>query len=481
MKTQNRILNPFARILFTVPLCFATSALAQNAIELTVEQAMELGEKNSFAGRIATASVDEAKAKQWQTLTAMFPQLSAESTQLWIDKSVNKLAGKSMGTTTIPERVNTAALVVSQPIVPLGPLYMKLKSDISMSRVAEFEEKQALRAARFGGAEAFIRARKAQEFLGIAEASLKLVEKQKSDADALFRAGRIGNVDLLRFEMALADSRSQYAQAQNIREIAFLALAEATGIPNPAIVRLAPSSNEIFKEKRDAVPTTEDAVSAAWQNRAELKGADARLEMVKYYKMAADFDYLPMVNAFAKYERDFEKKDLTIPLGHTHGASGSVITLPTLSFAKKDIRDSFSYGLALKWTLWDWGARLFKSSEFAANISKARLAKEQIQSGIKLETTQAVLDLNYARSNLEMMQTAAKFAEQAYHQQSLRFQNGAASTSDIITAERDLTRARAGVSSAEGDRDLAWLKVLKASGRDLNQNSTNSVSPHKES
>jgi outer membrane protein TolC len=355
-----------------------------------------------------------------------------------------------------------------------------LKSDISMSRVAKFEEKQALRAARFGGAEAFLRARKAQEFFSIAEASLKLVEKQKADADALFRAGRIGNVDLLRFEMALADSKAQHAQAQNIREIAFLALAEATGIPNPAVIRLSPASNQIFKENINTVPTTEEAVSAAWQNRAELKGADARLEMVKYYKLAADFDYFPMVNAFAKYERDFEKTDLSVPLGHTHSGNGSVITLPTLSYAKKDIRDSFSYGLALKWTLWDWGARVLKSSEFSANISKAQLAKEQIQSGIKLETTQAVLDLNYARSNLEMMQTAAKFAEQAYHQQSLRFQNGAASTSDIITAERDLTRARAGVSSTEGDRDLAWLKVLKASGRDLNQNSATPASPDKE-
>jgi outer membrane protein TolC len=399
----------------------------------------------------------------------MFPQLSAESTQVWIDKSVNKLAGQSMGSTSVPSRVNTAALVVSQPIVPLGPLFMKFKSDLSMSRVAMAEEKQALQNAKFAGGEAFLRARKAEEFFGIAEASLKLVEKQRQDADALFRAGRIAQVDLLRFEMALADAKSQFAQAQNVREIAFLALAEATGIPSPGSIQLSPKSNKIFEESTHTIPSPTEAVSRAHANRAEIKGADARLEMVKYYKLASDFDYLPMVNAFAKYERDFEKKDLNIPLGHTHNQAGSVVTLPTIRYAKNDIRDSFSYGLALKWTLWDWGARILKSSEFAANIKKAELAKEQIQSGIKLETTQAVLDMEYARTNLAMAKTAAKFAEEAYHQQTLRFQNGQASATDIITAERDFTRARAGLKSAEGDVDIAWLKVLKTTGTSLSE------------
>lgn len=445
-------------------------AAKADTIELTVEKAMELGEKNSFSAQIATASVDEAKAKQWQTLTSMFPQLSAESTQVWIDKSVNKLAGKSLGATAIPDRVNSGSLVVAQPLVALGPLFMKFKSDMSMTRVANADEMQAKRAARFGGAEAFIRARKAQKFLEIADASLKLTQKQKADADALFRAGRIANVDLLRFEMALADSTSQFEQAKNIQKISMLALADATGIPSSDTIQLAPASKSIFNSVTSVVPSTSDAVQLAWQNRSEIKGADARLEMVRYYKIAADFDYFPMINAFAKYERDFEKKDMSVPLGHTHaGPSATYVALPTLNYKKADIRDNFSYGLALKWTLWDWGARVLRSSEFSANITKARLVKEQIQSGIRLETTQAVLDMEYARSNLSMAQVAAKFAEEAYHQQSLRFQNGTASASDIVTSERDLTRARGGLSSAEGDLDLAWLKVLKTTGKDLAQ------------
>ncbi len=461
----------FVRLSFSALalLALSASATALETIDLTLQQAMELGEKSSFAAQIATASVDEAKAKQWQTLTAMFPTLSAESTQAWIDKNVNKLAGMTLGATVIPARINTGALVLAQPIVPLGPLYMKLKSDMSMSRVAQYDEKQAKRAARFGGAEAFIRARKAEQFLDIADASLKLVAKQKNDADALYRAGRLANVDLLRFQMAVADSQSQFEQAKNIRELAFLALAESIGTPDPTSLHLIAPKDGIFNENTDAIPKSSEAVTKALENRSEIKGADARLEMVHYYKLAADFDYLPMINAFAKYERDFTRDDLSVPLGHTHSPSGSVITLPTLFYAKKDIRDTFTFGLSLKWTLWDWGARILKSSEFAANISKARLAKEQIESGIRLETTQSVLDMEYARSNLAMARTTAKFAEEAYHQQSIRFQNGAVSATDMITAERDLTRARGGLTSAEGDLDLAWLKVLKTSGRDLQQ------------
>ncbi len=458
----------FSKVLCIAGVTLPILANAQNTRILTIEESMELGEKHSYMARIAAASVDEAKAKQWQTLASMGPSVSVESTQVWIDKHVNKLAGKTMGASSIPSRINTGSLTVAQPIVPLGPLYMKLKSDMSFSRVAEFDEIQAKRAARFGGAEAFIRARKAQQFKAIAEASLKLTEKQKTDSEALFRAGRIGSVDLLRFEMALADSKTQFEQATNITEISFLALAESIGEENPKSIILSPDQRTIYNSARDGNWERENAVNSAVKNRAEIKGAEARLEMIKYYKMAADFDYLPMVNAFAKYERDFEKKDMSVPLGHIHtGPTATYRDLGTLTIPKRDIRDNFTYGLALSWKIWDWGGRLLRSSEFAAGIKKAELAKEAQASGIRLETTQAVLDFEYTKSSLDTASTALKFAEEAYRQQNLRFQNGSASTTDIITAERDLTRTRGGFANAEGDLDLAWMKLLKATGRDL--------------
>jgi outer membrane protein len=452
-----------------IALHLSPSAFAQSATVLTIEQAMELSEKNNFNARIASASVDEAKAKQWQTAASMGPSLTADSTQVWIDKSVNKLAGKTMGATSIPSRINTGSLTVAQPIVPLGPLYMKLKSDMSMSRVAELDEVQARRAARFGGAEAFIRARKALQFKEIAESSLKLTQKQRDDANALFRAGRIGSVDLLRFEMALADSQTQLEQANNMKQLAFLALAESIGSTVPESISLSPNQKNIYNEQRDGAPEQSVALTSAASNRSELKGAAARIEMLRYYKLAADFDYIPMVNAFAKYERDFEKKDLSAPLGHIHtGANNSVYRdLGSVTIPKKDIRDNLTYGLIISWKIWDWGGRVLRSSEFAASTRKAELAKQALESGIRMETTQSLLDLEYAKSALKTSQTAIKFADEAYRQQNLRFQNGSASSTDIITAERDLTRIRGGLASAEGDLDLAWLKLLKATGRDL--------------
>jgi outer membrane protein len=439
---------------------------------LTLEESMKLAERHAYAARIATATVDETSSQKWQTLSAMGPSVSLESTQAWISKDVNKMVGKTLGTTTVPDRINTAALVATQPIVPLGPLYMKLKIDIASHEVAKLDEVQSARNAGFSGAEAFIKAQKAEEFLKIAEASLRLVEKQRRDGEALFNAGKLASVDVLRLEMALSDAKTQEAQARNIRELSLFALAETVGMSHPESLSLAPETTALAQQYIPQESKPDELVAKAISNRTEVKGADARIEAARLYKLAADFDYIPMINAFAKYERDFEKKDVVAYPLHTHlPAAAGGINVPykkiKVTTDKEDIRDNFSYGLSIKWTLWDWGQRVFRSNEMAAGIQKATLVREQVESGVRLEATQAFLDFQYAKSALESSKATLKFAEEAYRQQNARFQNGAATVTDIITAERDQTRARGGLSNAVGDLDIALLKYYRVSGQNF--------------
>jgi outer membrane protein TolC len=442
---------------------------------LTLEESMKLAERHAYTARIATATVDETSSQRWQTLASMGPSLSLESTQVWISKDVNKMVGKTVGSTTVPDRVNTASLVAAQPIVPLGPLYMKLKIDLASHEVAKLDEVQSARNARFSGAETFIKAQKAEEFLKIAEASLRLVEKQRRDGEALYNAGKLASVDVLRLDMALSDAKTQEAQARNIRELSLVVLAETLGIKHPESITLAPETSALAERYIPGEKSTDDLVAKALTNRTEIKGAEARIEAAKLYKMAADFDYIPMVNAFAKYDRDFEKDDMVVYPLHSHlPAAAGGINVPNkkvkVTVDKEDIRDSFSYGLSIKWTLWDWGQRVYRSNEMAAGIQKATLVREQVESGVRLEATQAFLDFQYAKSALETGKATLKFAEEAYRQQNARFQNGAATVTDIITAERDQTRARGGLSNAVGDLDIALLKLYRVSGQDFTNN-----------
>lgn len=93
-----------------------------------------------------------------------------------------------------------------------------------LAGVAQESAEQAQKDGALLGAQSFLNAVRAHQFHAIAQSSLSLAEKQKSDADALFRAGKLSQADVMRFELSVADARSQLTQAGVAKQLAFIAL-----------------------------------------------------------------------------------------------------------------------------------------------------------------------------------------------------------------------------------------------------------------
>ena len=420
---------------------------------LDIEKAMELAQKNSFSVRAATESVNESEAQGNETVAAMGPRLDADGQMVWFSKSVNKAAGNTIGTTSVPDRATNAGITLSQPLVGLAAWFLKIKADALSTRISRNNENQSVNDARTNAADAFLRFTKAEELVKISKLSLSVSEKQRTDADAQFRAGKLNKADVLRLELAVSDAKTQFTQAQSAREISLLSLGEQIGIPDVKSFSVVAPSDSMWERKKLTVPPAEQVLKLAYDNRNEVKNAEDGIEIAEYYKKASEVDYLPSINAFARYSRDFETKD--VPLKPP---------LITTAYSKKDIQDSFSYGLKFNWALWDWGSRGQRTTEYQAKVSKARIGKEGAESGVRLDATRAQLELQAAVESLGTSKSSVAFAEEVYRLTQVKFVNGSATATDLVTAERDQTRARAGLVNARGDVDLAWIKLQKAEG-----------------
>lgn len=423
---------------------------------LDLEAAMDMAATRSLGARLSTAARQEVQAREGQTKASALPRLDLDATQAWNSKSVNKLVGERLGIQQVPDTISKASLTLAQPLIGLGAILLKIKADARSSQIALHEETLSKRDARFQGADAFLRAIKAQQLQGIATASLSVVDRQRKDADAQFRAGRLGQADLMRLELALSDARTQLTQAQATREIALVSLAETIGLPEGVKPTLAPLDESLLERKKVTLPTLETALAQALSQRPDIKAAAERVEIAETYALATRMDYLPSLNAFAKYERDFQAKDVVIP-----AQAGGPRT-----FSKEDVRDTFTYGLSFKWTLWDWGVRNQRIDELSSTLTKASLARDGAYSKTRIEVTAAVLELKSSIEALESSKTSVKFAEEIFRLTNIKFTSGTAAVFDLVQAERDQTRARAGFVNARGDVDLAWFKFQRATGSD---------------
>lgn len=449
-----------------VPLAVAVTLFACvpafAAEKITVEEAMQRSGQTSLAAKISGASKDEAEAREWQTWMTMGPRVDLEANKVWVSKSVNKAVGQTLGGQKIPERVTNGSFTIAQPITPLFALLEKARIDAKLSEAAVRESVMSEQDARYAGAEAFLRAVKAKAFLQIANSSYGVVEKQRHDAEILQQNGVLSNTDVYRLDLALADAKAQTISAQNTFEVAIAALSETVGQNISQDVVLEHPEESYWERKKPSLRTVEDFVSTADKQRPEIAAAENRADAAGLSIAIAYADYFPTVNFFAKYERDFEATDINVPEVKIP-PSGPVLQ-QAVSYKKSDIQNSLTYGLNLKWNIWDWGSRYKKTSELTASAQKAKYAAEATHSRVRLEARQAFLEFRSLVESLETAKAALKFAEETYRLTELKFRSGSASTTDLIGAERDQTRARAGLINTRSDLDLAWLKLRKSVG-----------------
>lgn len=424
---------------------------------LTLEQAMDQAEAHDYGVKISQATMREARSRSSQSTGQMGPKLSAEGNAIWFDKDVNKMTGTTLPNgTEIPERITTAALVLTQPILGLGPLWLRTKAESLNGDIAETDAAQASLDARLRGAEAYIRASKAQRFLQITQSSLGVIDKQRRDASLLKRQGKLADSDLIRFDFAQSDAKTQLVQARSMANSAAAYLIEVLGLPRRAQrIELRSDAHQGWALKNQTLAPLEQLLAEGEAQRSDIKAAQKRVEAAGFAKSATTYDFIPSLNAFARYERDFQAEDKSLPLA---GQSS------TLDYKKEEIRDKFSYGLQASWTIWDWGSRRNRRAEFVATMDKAKAMEDATSSKAHVEIVQSYMELRSAIEALESSQASARLGQEVYRTTSLKFANGLSTTTDVLTAERDQARALLALANAEGDADFAWLKLKKVVG-----------------
>ena len=417
---------------------------------LSLARAMELAEKQSHTLKGARFAEAASTARQSQSFGAMGPKLAMEVNESWISSSVNKLAGETLPNGMIyPNRINTVGFVATQPLTGLVALNDKRSADEALHEAAVADVQSLSTLSKTQAAEAYIRVLKTAKLLEIAENSRSVIARQKSDAARLKAMGTLSALDYSRLEFAESEATTQVTNAKSELQIASSALVEAIGF--------APDVDSIVLEDLLEDPQVAPG-TVTEKTRPELAAADARVRGSEMNRLAVRADHLPNVNAFARYERDFTAKDISIPTG---GAGN------TLDYSKSDIQDRFIYGVALNWIIWDWNSRNARDRELIAETSRQKEVKEAVAGAIRLETSRAESEVTRAAQSFLNAKLSRDLSESIFKSMELKFRSGLTTTTDLLGSERDLTRAKGNMASARYDLHLAQLMLKRAYGNEL--------------
>lgn len=421
----------------------APPALA-GARRLSFGQAVELAVKNAPDVQMGGLGMTVSEQRVDAARSQRYARLRTDANVLLWDKELALAFGMPTNPGEPPPKLvvrsqvtSQASITVAQPISALLVLNRLVALEQTGVDVARADRDRARLDAAQRAAEAYIRLLQAKALASIAERSVAQVEAQLERAKVLEKGGMLGQVDVLRLTSARDATRQGLLRARNGAEVAAAGLALAAALPQGTLV-------DAVDDLPDPPPplgwNESDVGKLAAQDRPELAAARQRSEQARLGSDVVRSQRYPNV----------------LGIGTVQHSEGQGPFLP---------KTAYFVGATLSWDIWDWGKVGADVRAAEAQASQAAIGAAALADQIAFEAQRRLIEARTAYETLAVARSALQAAEEAYRIQSVRYAQGAATTTDVLDAETDVSRARSGTAQARYEYYLAQAGLARAVGR----------------
>jgi outer membrane protein TolC len=420
---------------------------------ITLDDALQVAAQRNLDLKALSAQLDQAQEITWKALSLYLPQVTVGGSYTKQDE-VHQAAAFGVGEITptpaglpagakLYDRVGVLE-VETQKDGLLGlqanatqtlisaRLFFGIRGASASQKAATLTLENGRRQVLFGVARAYYATASLKEALGVTQRLLEIAQRQEHDAQVRYGAGAIAKVGLIRAQIdrARAEEDVKRARAQYLSAKVALAalLARDTAF-------------EVVSPPEPALPATDldPLVSQAIKDRPDVSAARAQVGAEKANRTSQWSRYLPDLQAFGRYQWANQKG-----LNQKH--------------------DAWYYGLQAQWALLDGGRRESDIREAGARVVEAESKAEGAVVRARQEVTQALLDLESARSNAQKSKEQRDLAAENQRLVDVAYRAGTATAVEQADATAQLRNAEIQVTTDTLNAQLAALNVLNAVG-----------------
>lgn len=431
-------------MIYTLILMFAGFTYAQEKLQLSIDEAIQTGLKNSKTLHASLMKVKASEAKVKETGTALLPSLKFTGAYTRLSEvdpfTIN--AGP-MGTFTLaPSVLNnyTLKLSLQQPVFTGFKLQNSVKiAELTSSATSE-EYNRDKSELVYNIKNAYWSLFKAAEMKKVIDENVEQIKAHLTDARNLMQQGLLTNNDVLKIEVQLSDALFRQSDLKNNVRLAVIGLNNILGIPLSTATEIKSAV-----ELKDAIAVNlDELVNKAYQNRSELKAADLRIKTSESAVSLAKGGWYPQVSVSGNY--NYNRPNQRIQ--------------PT----KDQFDGTWDITLGLSFDIWNWNVTRHQTEQAEAQLSQTIDALGSIKDGVTLEVTQNYLNLQQAKEKISISELAVKQAEENSRIISEKFKNGLALSSDVVDADVALLQAKTNYTTSKVDFELAKARLAKAIG-----------------
>ena len=459
------------RTVFTAVLAASATvyAGAAGAETLTADRAVKIALQRSSQAIAARAGELEARGGLYSAYSQMLPQITGN----WNRSATrtDQQGGSQLFGAFVSPIANVNSRSYSNDLSLSGSwsvLNLSAIRGLSSGRASLQSSKMQSRAARNDVALAtrrqFYEVVKAIQLAGVADSALRQARNDERRVRALFEVGSVSRSDILKAQVATAQSQLDSLSARQNVVVQRVALADQIGLPEPALGDIDTLlTAEVHQYDEGAL------VSEASRDRPDLLAAEASLNAANAALSSARLARLPYLSVsgsaefspFSSFTRkQFGTFPITEPFLNPDSSIGSRVvgyeTDPETS-GRSTIDRIYRGTVAINWDIFSGFATDARIASARANVLRALDARDALRRNLEAEVHQSLLDYRRALESREVTIRALDAAAENLNLIQQKYNVGSATILELVDARVNLQRAQSDHVSA-----LAGIRVAEA-------------------
>jgi outer membrane protein TolC len=436
MSNKNEILP-----LFLILLMVTVITHGQTGTTLGMQQAIELGIKNSKQLKISQSKIQEAGAVLQEANDARLPNFNVSASYLRLSaanvdlKSSPNNGGSTAAEPVAPSQALYGIANLSMPIFAGGRIKYGIESARYLQQASVLDAENDKEAIAFNATKSFVNLYKALETVSIVKENLRTSLSRDSSFSNLEKNGIMARNDLLKAQLQTSNIELALLDAENNANLAMVNLNLLLGQPENTVIAIDTS----FLNNPSQLKTFPEYQALALQNRKDVQAIAFRKRAAASGLLSAKADAYPTIAFTGGYVAAEIPKLLTITNAINVGLG-------------------VQYNLA---SLWKKNTKLMQARERQNQV----LATEEILGdAVRLQVSQDYQNYMLSKKKIEVFEKANIQAAENYRITGNKYNNSLSTITELLEANVALLQSQLNIRTAKADAVLAYEKLLQTAG-----------------
>lgn len=399
-----------------------------NAIELDVETALKMAYNNNIEVINAQKNIENYELMRKEAVKTGLPVIKFNGQYSKIEDKDDEMASNNivLEQTIFAGGAVIEAIKVSGITREYGYLELaKAKQDIKLEILTLYSEILKL-----------------DKNLLTMKKSLEELNENYKLAEEQYKLNMITKTTLLQLKYRIIELESNILDIENGIEISKMSLKKEIGVPVAETIELKTEEHD-FKWTEDI--NFEEDIEYARQNNIDIKMTEIASKLQKSSEVIQRADLLPKVG-----------------LNFNYGNGQSAVALSD-SFKSDNI--SWSAGVGVSMTIWDWGKNYDKLKRAKNETTKVKNTEKDVNKSILIGVRSSYMELVKLQKLIEAKQEAVESAEENYKLEKEKFEARIITATDFLDAENQVRNSKVELINTKADYYIAYQNYLNIIGR----------------